>query len=158
MENLIQQLKENEKPFGLMSEEMKKKAMELDIADFQYYTSDRNWEAYPAGDFYHDQACRLRPDYEDEPEIEECEIKDTALGNRVYTGDGESEIGIQAACRRINFSGFKFEDGGWYDAPIKPVGPDGKLWSGNITVEDIVSGRVKILHATHVLFRRKKQE
>lgn len=160
MENILQQLKDNEKPFGLMSEEMQENIVELGKPWLELF-SPENGGIWLAADTTNNMFCgtgtyRLRPDYAEEPEIVECVIHDTPLGNRVYTGDGETEIGIQAAARRRNFIGFKFEDGSWHDQSIKPVGPDGKLWSGNITVDDIVSGRVKVLHATHVLFRRSK--
>ena len=67
--NIIQQLKDNEKPFGLMSEEMQEKANEIGCTEFDYYGTCV-WESYLAGDFYNDQACRLRSDYAEEPEIE----------------------------------------------------------------------------------------
>jgi len=154
--DLIKQLKDNEKPFGLMSEKMQEKANEIGCTEFDYYGTCV-WESYPAGDFYNDQACRLRPDYVEKLEIEECEIRTTELGNRVYTGDGEVEIGIQAAMRRRNFLGFKFEDGTWYGASIMPVHRDYEQISwAHISVDDVVSGKVTILDATHVLFRRKK--
>ena len=169
---LIDLLKKNRYAFGMWTDpecygpeigkEMQEKALEIGNDNFHYYTSDRKWEPYPSGDFYDDQACCLRPDYEEEPEIVECEIEECEIkreggtGNFVYRRDGHIIKSLHRAIDDPDFIGFKFEDGGWYNAPIKPVGPDGKLWSGNITVDDIVSGRVKILDASHVLFRRQK--
>ena len=71
MENLIQQLKDNEKPFGLMSEEMQEQAILLSRHEFQCYMAHGVWLAggdeieFAAGCTY-----RLRPDYEDEPPAE----------------------------------------------------------------------------------------
>ena len=56
-----------------------------------------------------------------------------------------------------DFIGFKFEDGTWYGTPVKPADEDGDSLSwADISIDDIVSGRVKILHAKSVLFRRQK--
>ena len=79
MSNLIQQLKDNEKPFGLMSEEMQAAAKDISRVDFQCYMRHGVWlkchiepgeeDTWTDGITY-----RLRSDYADEPEIVECEI------------------------------------------------------------------------------------
>ncbi len=71
MENLIQQLKDNEKPFGLISEEMQEKAREIECGEFfEYYAGNTAWYQAQAGAFATRTAYRLRPDYEDEPPAE----------------------------------------------------------------------------------------
>jgi len=73
MENLIQQLKDNEKPFGLMSEEMQEKAKEMPWKHFQvwgYVGSEDKWIMPGSDTFRSHFTYRLRPDYEDEPPAE----------------------------------------------------------------------------------------
>ena len=170
MDNLIALLKNNRYPFGMwpdpecygkeLGEAMQGKAKEVGRHEFQCYMLHGQWLA--GGDqqeFMPGCTYRLRPDYEDEPEIRQMEIAPNNSNCLCMYNDARQSFGsIANVHERPDFIGFKFEDGGWYDAPIKPVGPDGNLWLGNITVDDIVSGRVKILDATSVLFRRKKQE
>ena len=162
--NIIQQLKDNRYPFGMwpdpecygkeLGEAMQAKARELGKSCFQFFDNFRRWVVANLPIFELQSTYRLRPDYEEEPKIVEVRIYDES-NERYFLDDGEP-CRVHAVIASVHCAGFKFEDGGWYDAPIKPVGPDGKLWSGNITVDDIVSGRVKILHATHVLIRRSK--
>ena len=155
MENLIQQLKDNEKPFGLMSEEMQVKALAVGKKEFRFYGMN-GWET-PASDdnFSSHNVFRLRPDYEDEPEIVEYEIYENANTTLCYDCSGEWPVTDAPQCP--DFIGFKFEDGKWYEDSIMPVDADGNLIGvEDCTVADIVSGRVKVLHATHVLFRRSK--
>ena len=190
--SIIQQLKDNEKPFGLMSEEMQAKAKRINDVGVFLIWIDGKWRERRNEQFQGDYAYHLRADYEDEcpechgrgytfnafhmvpkypcsrgckekggePEIVEGETcpRDQCPDMQGYSRRNGEWLALQLAIRYSDFIGFKFEDGGWYDAPIKPVGPDGKLWSGNITVDDIVSGRVTVLHATHVLFMQKKKE
>ncbi len=85
MENLIQQLKDNERPFGLMSEEMQEKAKEIECYNFLVYWENGKtirWfptDQYLSKGFMRDKAYRLRADYEDEPEKIEV---------RIIRGDG----------------------------------------------------------------------
>ena len=169
MTNIIKLLKDNEKPFILMSEEMQAKLMQVAPKDIECLQAvpGEVWAACGPGINWGPKPCtstctfRLRADYEEKPEIVECEIFGRNMGCLQYNinQDDEQELVefmLEEAVKHPDFIGFKFGDGGWYDAPIKPVGPDGKLWSGNVTVDDIISGRVKILHATHVLLRKKE--
>lgn len=159
-QSIIEQLKANEKPFGLMSAEMKKKMHSLGTEYLQVYQIGHWLDLKQPLGRIQDMlryTYRLRPDYEEEPEIEEWPIftKDDERRYKHHLADSNDPgTYIDLAPRNVNFIGFKLEDGGWYDAPIKPTGPDGKLWSGNITVDDIVEGRVTIRQATHVLFRK----
>ena len=107
MDNLIQQLKDNEKPFGLMSEEMQVKANEIGCTEFDYYGTNV-WESYPSGDFYNDQACRLRADYEDEPEIVECEIRCNDSVGKFYF-DGLNMCPLSPVFNRPDFIGLNVD-------------------------------------------------
>ena len=150
--NLIQQLKDNEKPFGLMSEEMQVKANEIGCTEFDYYGTNV-WESYPSGDFYNDQACRLRADYEDENEIVECEITE-ADGHLhfKYTTDDGMRHAIHQACDHRDFIGFKFEDGVVSGVSIRYL-----LTCGHFNTFALKEfAQVKVIHASHVLFRQKK--
>lgn len=151
--NLIQQLKDNEKSFGLMSAEMQEKAKSMDIADFEFYTSECEWKPYPSGDFYYAQACRLRPDYEEQQEIEEYAIDYNRTSNYQYY-IRENERCISDACDDPDFIGFKFEDG--------IIGNHSVLYQHNMSqlevtqYDSLKTGASKVLHATHALFRRQE--
>ncbi len=163
MNNLIQQLKDNEKPFGLMSEEMQEKARDIPKEYFDVYEanfSDAVWTRCAKGSGKHCiyQAYRLRADYENEPEIVECEIKPNSDGELRYNYRGDSDIWcpFEDAFADPDFIGFKF--GGIKQIINKEVG-----YSHNdidilpfVNYDDLKSGRYKVLHATHVLFRRQE--
>ena len=159
---IIDQLKTNEKPFGLMSEEMQEKAREIGWASFWVYTEFGQmkmelppvWGKHPKR-FEWDHAFRLRPDYEDEPEIVECEIVEYEIldgehGRMAKTGDGL--IPIHEAFSQPDCIGFKFEDG--MVAPVSIYYRDaggGAYCKAATGLEELT-----VLHATHVLFRRRK--
>ncbi len=76
MTNVIQQLKANERPFGLMSEEMQAEAKDISIVKFDYYTGQNSgaWDVDDKDDFFrHYRTYRLRPDYAEKPEKVEIE-------------------------------------------------------------------------------------
>ena len=92
----------------------------------------------------------LRPDYEDEPEIVECEIYRQS-NDLYYTHRGMCPI--YTAFGDPDFIGFKFEDvTDWYNEPILYEFNEKNY--GAILPEHIKSGKAKVLHATHVLFRK----
>ena len=71
MDNIIQQLKDNEKPFGLMSEEMQNKMRGIgkgrDLEVYQFSAGGFvRMTGVSCGTFIGDNTFRLRPDYEDE--------------------------------------------------------------------------------------------
>lgn len=75
--NLIEQLKNNEKPFGLMSKEMQRVAKEIGKANFEFYNTNGEWVLSSVTvEFADDIAYRLKPDYQEELEIIEVEIVD----------------------------------------------------------------------------------
>ncbi len=160
MDNLIQQLKDNEKPFGLMSAEMQEKAKKMRSSeDLQVYTCNGRWEKHIKGYVLRENlAYRLRPDYEDEPEIEECEIKPRAGYLRFcYETAGKPylNISIDLAVSIPDFIGFKFDDGIVMGTPVKYSVPGQTSRGYYATYGDIKSGQALEHHATHVLFRQK---
>jgi hypothetical protein len=146
--NIIDQLKKNEKPYGLMSKEMQDKAREIGTDDFEVYCND--WEPEADGDFWLTATYRLRPDYQEPDEYVECEIheyRDMCEWRYGYIGlyyvpDGYERIG------------FKFKHGKYAITPELYENCNGTtcFWSD---IESITSGAVKVLHATHVVFRKK---
>lgn len=154
--NIIQQLKDNEKPFGLMSEEMQEKAREVGQPEFEMYMKDDTWMRCGGCNNFHspkitDQTYRLRPDFAEEPEIVECEIYVTHR-QLMYMGQS-GPTGIHKACKDPDHIGFKFEDGAIGPTPIhyRDAGGDIYCKLGDGRLDEIT-----VLHATHVLFRRQK--
>ncbi len=151
MSDLIQQLKDNEKPFGLMSEEMQEKASQ-DIAneDFLMWFG-KKWSAVYSG-FLDSNTYRLRPDYAEEPEVVECAIK--PQGDHWHYRDGGTWFSLHEAYDRQTLIGFKFA--GYSDIFNESTMYEwnGKLYR-EVQLDWILSGKAKVLHATHVLFRRQ---
>lgn len=157
--DIIKELKENEKPFDLMSEEMQAAVLEFKFADLEWYTyggtSNPHWETPstgPAGSRI--TSYRLRPDYE-EDEVVKCEVFKT-MGNLMFRHDigngGKQGIVLSRAVDYDDFVGFLYEDGSvcaWprrYDA--------GGLTLDLFKVEGLGFGTT-VLTPTHVLFRSK---
>ena len=155
--NILEQLKQNEKPFGLMSEEMQAKAKEIGKTEFDWFRAIGAWESTIGEVFVSGCVYRLRADYEDENEIEECEIFTDKFSGflRCRLEDGLT-MDIDAAPHYPDFIGFKFEDGTVLAVSVM------YHFCGNRTDETSIheekDDEAKVLHATHVCFRRKKQE
>ena len=157
MENLIQQLKDNEKPFGLMSEEMQEKAKEMPWKHFQvwgYVGSEDKWIMPGSDTFRSHFTYRLRPDYEDDLEIVECEII-TDQGKMWYM-QGCLRHKLHRAINDPDFVGFKFKDGTVAAAPFRPMLIPTSPRGSSIPFDETKANE-DYMHATHVLFRRKKQ-
>ncbi len=157
--NILEQLKENEKPFGLMSEEMRAKQGDMEKSDFQVFRNGAwmNYDAsFPGCNSF---VYRLRPDYEDEPEIVECEIIADGNGKFHYNRpDGITNCSLSTAVNCPDFIGFKFEDGTVFGLPVKYSVPGVTTKGYYAFYDDIKTSQALEHHATHVLFRQKKQE
>jgi hypothetical protein len=92
---------------------------------------------------------RIRRNYQPEPEIVECEIfiNGDAL---CYKYDGIKNPITIALCQP-DFIGFKFEDGSVSGCPMMYTLP-----STSGRYDSIKGGSCKVLHVTHVLFRKVK--
>ncbi len=167
MDNLIQQLKDNEKPFGLMSEEMREWMVTVEKPeDIEQMVCRVNlkidWFSMcikiNKGNCNHMEGTfRLRPDYEDEPEIVECEITlnpETQIwGYKCPCSGDPVNADLAHSCPGFRLVGLKFEDG--------LVGPTSMYYSDSAGQAYCKAGdgidEVTILHATHVLFRKKQE-
>lgn len=112
--DIIKALKENEKPFGLMSEEMQVKAKEIGHVKFKVFCSDDDWKFRgPDDEFGTCFTYRLRHDYEEKPEIVEYEVfeKDGHLNFKLPN----AEHSLHQAVDDPDFIGFKYE--GQYITP-----------------------------------------
>lgn len=154
----IEQLKNNEKPFGLMSKELQSAMAELDGAEamFGRFKSDKEW--IPCGSvkgFHNDATYRLRPDYQPEPSIVECEIVDVD-GLLMFNVNENLRDHLNLVVNRKDFIGFKFEDGKVLVSPIKFKSKTNSMPYHPLPFEWFSAGSVEVLHATHVLFRASK--
>jgi len=160
MNDLIDQLKANEKSFGLMSPEMQAKAKAIGTKDFQTFLgcTEGRWQD-ASGSWYFSRTYRLRSDYEEKPEIVECEIyeKNSVIPGayiKVYNFGNIKGLGLGQYPNGYERVGFKFEDGTVRPSPVMPFLALGLgRWP---YVSEFQSGEAKTFHATHVLFRRPK--
>ena len=155
MLGLIQALKDNEwLAYGGWSLDMRTEAHRIGYSHFQVRShGTMKWGFIPGG--FHDVLIlRLRPDYEEKPEIEEVEIKVQAA----HTDFPRLEFlrghwhGIDNAPRFPDFIGFKYAGySDWFNEAIMYEW-NGKLYR-EIQPDWINSGNAKVVRATHVLFR-----
>lgn len=153
MNNILQQLKDNEKPFGLMSEEMQREIVRHKFKGHrQVYSCGGQWETHdPDTSLNVDDTYRLRADYEDEPEMVECEIE-LFKNELMYLSVSGVWTKVSHAPNKPDFIGFKFESGQVEFSSI--------VFKSSCSTKSICQFRdladLEIVHATHVLFRRKK--
>ena len=154
-EELIQALKDNEKPFGLMSKEMQAKAGEMDSKEFELWVGSARWcpilsERHLSCNF----AYRLRLDYEAKPEPEVVEFPfATKLINEDYYvqgyihDDGQFHRLFEIPDGYVP-SGFKYEDGTmhltstWYSGPR------------DMSAKEFFNSGNTVLTPTYVLFKK----
>ena len=162
MTDLIQDLIKNERPFGLMSEEMQAKYGEIRReskagVDFLIYSTSRTW--LPISNLNVPNAnstYRLRSDYEDKPGIVECKIEpDDEDGFLVYSDPHENCMSqIHYAPMWPDFIGFKYEDGLITHA-ARMYKSKGNSYSCHAISKDDEFEDFEVLTPTHVLFRSK---
>ena len=163
---IIQLLKDNWVPFGGWPEfygeeigkEMQKNAIAIGFhGNFRLYVHPGFGGIIDNVNYAYDGCLtyRLRPDYEEEPEIVECEITE-ADGHLhfKYTTDDGMRHAIHQACDHPDFIGFKFEDGGILQYPVRYITPATKFTVNCPSLDTLDA--YDIWHATHVLFRRPK--
>jgi hypothetical protein len=151
-ELIIEALKKNEKPFKNIPHEMQEYMRDFNAnEDIEWYSSDNcEWRTRSRGGVLDELTLyRLRPDYEPESEIVECEIYTDNSGLLVFDrntyGDG---VRIDTAQRFSDFIGFKFEDGIVRTQPIAYQLETYVNWQYGCSDE------YQVLHATHVLFKK----
>ncbi len=152
MDNIVQQLKDNEKPFGLMSEEMRKRIRELAPKSVLQFWNNDKWDCAMTPSFKGSTTYRLRADYEDEPEIVEHEI--FGVESHLHFHYQGTRHSVCQAYDQPDFIGFKYESG---QVELSPI-----VFKSDCSTKSICQFRdlaaLTALHATHVLFRRKRQE
>jgi hypothetical protein len=168
MDNVIQQLKKNEKPLCLLSSEMQDFILGCETDDLEYLSSESglkspDWRTNANSSAEIKRApidtYRLRADYEDEPEIvEEIVHQYDNGGNYYYNRKNNRTITgcypLATAISDPDFIGFKFESGQVEFSPI--------VFKSSVSTKSICQFRdlvdLEVLHATHVLFRQKTKE
>ena len=153
MSNVIQQLKDNRTAFGWMDQELQDNARRIGKDNFQCAPVDKtclNWDGMVHNDkpFYAGLTYRLRPDYEETPDVVECEVF-TEDGILRFTHDEDHHSALVWAPNRPDFIGFKYEDGS-----ISSFSRLYQLESGDTQyVYYPIMGDCEVLTPTHVLFR-----
>lgn len=90
---------------------------------------------------------------DNEPEIEECEIRCNDSVDQFYF-DGLNMCPLSQVFNKPDFIGFKFEDGHVANGSISYASETNKY--DFVHLDQVKNGHFTILHATHVLFRRKR--
>lgn len=160
--DIIEQLKKNEKPFGLMSEEMRKKAVEIGRSEFQCYMQHGVWlkcfiEKGEEDEWRPGITYRLRDTYEEpEPEIREMEIS-ANMSNCLcmYNDEGMSFGSIATVHERPDFIGFEVD--GWIWGRVYKNKKSGDMFI-KIPANQIDDYEVCDMTQAHVLFRKGVQK
>ena len=154
--DIIQQLKVNCRPFGLMSEEMQEKAKEIGEEVFNWWVAG-DWTICPVAQFRSEATYRLCADYEEEPEIVECEIYLNPPNKEYCIYDKGGNHSAQNLCNAINdpdFIGFKKD--GWIWGRLYRNKKDPSMVHYMIKETDLPLYEVISMVGGKVLFRRAK--
>ena len=152
--DLIKALQQNEKPFGLMSEEMQAKAKEIGVTEFSVYlNSIDGWDSNTSyhSSFDDHMAYHLRPDYEAKPEIVEypyttrLKDEDFRVEGYIYR-DGQFHHLSDIPDGYLP-SGFKYADGNVHLTSIWHNGPR------EMDCKHILTGAAEVLTPIAVLFK-----
>ena len=163
--NMIDRLKANEKPFGLMDKDMQEAAEEIGPEYFEVYITNLSDECRWRTEGVHgkgfDSSCqkaqtyRLRPDYEPEPSIVECKIYELGeKGSLCFHRKGDKPWNISNAINYPDFIGFNYQDDTVSGFSKMYRGKSGGASFNAVPFENL--DRYKVLHATHVLFEVAK--
>jgi hypothetical protein len=153
--NLIKALQENEKSFGLMSEEMQAKLREVYTPlNLDIYLAD-GWVICGSSDFLCEKTYRLRLGYEapeEKPEIVECKVRTDMEDEMLCYNKPQGQSNpLSCAFDDPDFIGFKYE--GQYITPS----PRLYLHKSGQAHDRVSSGYMaeyKVLAPIHVLFRK----
>lgn len=151
-QEIIKALKENEKPFGLMSEEMQAAMKSVaDDSNIQFWNICE-WvkDIYPTWDGQN--TYRLRPDYDEKPEIVEYKYATKLIDEDFYV---EGYIYEDSQFHRLanipdgyKPSGYKYKDGSIHLTSTWHTGPR------DMTAKDFFNAGNEVLTPTHVIFRK----
>ena len=159
-QEIIEQLKSNLSEWQELSDELQNALKVTGVVNIQLLTSDGSWIGSwigkPSPLFNDGKIYRLHPDYQPEPEIVECQIKN-------YNEQGEWcwldvnrnwWVSVDAACRYVDFIGFRVGDtlfGGLYQ-----LKSDLDYKTTIIPVSELHLYNVLSMADGHVLFRKQQ--
>lgn len=141
---IIDDLKQNEKAFGLMSVLMQEAARKIGEKYFEQY--GRNWNGLGGMHFADAWTYRLRPDYQEEGGVEKHSIV-SVHGRLVYDFHGHTQI--QDAPSRPNFIGY--QTSGWIYGCVYKNKKDKDYVCLIIPAAEL--DQYEVLTPTHVLFK-----
>lgn len=153
--DIIEQLKNNRTRFDLLSGELRTAVERLPRPNncLEYWRGGAlKWATAGTPTFQADVVYRLRPDYEPEPEIVECEIRGHMYVCEPHRGKHTEEL--YKAAFRPDFIGFKFKDGTVFASPIKYSVPGVTPRGYYAQYDDLVKNQALAHHAIAVLFRK----
>ncbi len=151
---IIEALQKNEKPFGLMSDELREAFRDIYTPlNLDIYLSN-GWMICGSSDWNDESVYRLRNDYKPESDIVECEIVDGEYIELHKNGAYERRKPLSKAFNDIRFMGFKYADGIIRPTPTYFGGKFSNTYS-QIAADDFKAGNYTILHVTHVIFKGK---
>ena len=160
MNELLEALKKNKMAFCKMSGKMQDAAKELGKnGNFLYLDESGHFiELHGESDNYiftPNRTYRLRPDYQEEAEVEKVAVYESgSMGSLTYKRGNEKPWNLQTAAADPDFIGFLYEDGS-----VRPYGrvyKYGPNFYSVLTEKEIASGKWEVLTPTHVLFRKAK--
>jgi hypothetical protein len=153
---IIQALKDNEKPFDLMSTGMQLIAKGLGKNGYFGCWDERGWTELnnDTNTYGFDGIVvyRLRPDYEEKPEIEKCEVKDRD-GHLHFTRDNTGHA-LRQAYDENDFFGFQSHGGFIWGKLYR------NLETGEMELIIPVSkiAEYEVVKTTQVLFQKETNE
>jgi hypothetical protein len=120
----IDELKRNEKPFGLLSEELREAMGEAYTAgaNIDYYTGEDTWTRTDLPVWVGTTVYRISPDWQPEKdEVERCEVH---VENRelVYCRDGQLPMVLTDALNDPEFIAYEDKDGVYFEEPRSFIG------------------------------------
>ena len=161
MDNIIKELMENEKPFGLMSKEMQEKLKACKHTDIECLQSEKHvvWHICGSNLELNDvnnytNTFRLRSDYKEEPEVEEVvkfDIYNGSHGKLWFNHGLGGAKTIDGVATYSDFLGFEYAN---QNISISP-----RLFEFNGELDTLYthSPDCKVLTPTHVLFKGKSK-
>jgi hypothetical protein len=158
---IIKKLKENERPFGLMDDDMRKCATQIgedpaDMTKFQWWNPNAGWRDNTEVNFLEGHAYRLRPDYAEEPEVVECRVEEHNEQIKFGPRNG-GWVRLHKAVTDPDFIGFKYEDERLEQSSRVSHCGRAFLHKSGFTGEDIKFSRLdeyEVLTPIAVLFRK----
>jgi len=151
---IIEALKENLATLRGMDGDLRRAMESIGKKNFIFLLSDGTWDNANPKQGWEYEIYRLRPDYQPEPELVECEVYKNTNGYLVFdnkTKHADTTTSIKDAICCFNFIGFKYEDGNVYPQPVMYSEEGGLHFISQ--VDKLTSGKDIVNRPTHVLFK-----